>query len=310
MKLGKLEEVDIREIWKHEQYDFSEWLSKEENIEMLSDEIGLTLTDISKEVFVGSYRCDLVAKDETTGIKAIIENQMEATNHDHLGKIITYASGLDANIVIWIVKEAREEHKSAIEWLNNKTIKDISFFLIEIRAYKIGDSLPAPKFVIIEKPNDFVKTANLSTDSGELSKAQSERLNFWNIFNETLISRNKPFNVRKATTDHWYDVALGTSEAHISITLVNKTNSIGIEVYINDNKKLFDKLFLESEEIENKLGFNMDWQRLDNKKASRIIYYIDGLDFDNHDNYDKLINEVIDRVITIKETFRNHILPI
>lgn len=310
MKLGKLEEVDIRELWKHEQYDFSEWLSKEENIEMLSDEIGLTLTDISKEVFVGSYRCDLVAKDETTGIKAIIENQMEATNHDHLGKIITYASGLDANIVIWIVKEAREEHKSAIEWLNNKTIKDISFFLIEIRAYKIGDSLPAPKFVIIEKPNDFVKTANLSTDSGELSKAQSERLNFWNIFNETLISRNKPFNVRKATTDHWYDVALGTSEAHISITLVNKTNSIGIEVYINDNKKLFDKLFLESEEIENKLGFSMDWQRLDNKKASRIIYYIDGLDFDNHDNYDKLINEVIDRVITIKETFRNHILPI
>lgn len=310
MKLGKLEEVDIRELWKHEQYDFSDWLSKEENIEMLSDEIGLTLTDISKEVFVGSYRCDLVAKDETTGIKAIIENQMEATNHDHLGKIITYASGLDANIVIWIVKEAREEHKSAIEWLNNKTIKDISFFLIEIRAYKIGDSLPAPKFVIIEKPNDFVKTANLSTDSGELSKAQSERLNFWNIFNETLISRNKPFNVRKATTDHWYDVALGTSEAHISITLVNKTNSIGIEVYINDNKKLFDKLFLESEEIESKLGFSMDWQRLDNKKASRIIYYIDGLDFDNHDNYDKLINEVIDRVITIKETFRNHIIPI
>lgn len=277
---------------------------------MLSDEIGLTLTDISNEVFVGSYRCDLVAKDESTGIKAIIENQMEATNHDHLGKIITYASGLDANIVIWIVKEAREEHKSAIEWLNNKTIKDISFFLIEIRAYKIGDSLPAPKFVIIEKPNDFVKTANLSTDSGELSKAQSERLNFWNIFNDALISRNKPFNVRKATTDHWYDVALGTSEAHISITLVNKTNSIGIEVYINDNKKLFDKLFLESEEIESKLGFTMDWQRLDNKKASRIIHYIDGLDFDNHDNYDKLINEVIDKVITIKETFKNHILPI
>ncbi len=101
---------------------------KRKNIEMLSDEIGLTLTDISNEVFVGSYHCDLVAKDETTGIKAIIENQMEVTNHDHLGKIITYASGLDANIVIWIVKEAREEHKSAIEWLNNKTIKDISFF--------------------------------------------------------------------------------------------------------------------------------------------------------------------------------------
>lgn len=150
-------------------------------------------------------------------------------------QIITYASGLDANVVIWIVKEAREEHRSAIEWLNNKTTKDISFFLMEIRAYKIGDPLPAPKFVVIEKPNDFVKTANAGMDSGELSKAQAERLNFWNRFNEVLLSRNKSFNARKATTDHWYDGALGTSEAHISITLVNKTNSIGIEVYINDN---------------------------------------------------------------------------
>ena len=107
---------------------------------------------------------------------------------------------MDANVVIWIVKEARKEHRSAVEWLNNKTTKDISFFLIEIRAYKIGDSLPAPKFVIMEKPNDFVKTTNTSINSGELSKAQAERLNFWNKFNEIVASRNKPFNLRKATT--------------------------------------------------------------------------------------------------------------
>lgn len=307
MKLGKLEEVDIRELWKHEQYDFSEWLSKEENIELLNDEIGLTLTDIQKEVFVGTYRCDLVAKDETTGIKVIIENQLEATNHDHLGKIITYASGLDANVVIWIVKEAREEHRSAIEWLNNKTANELSFFLMEIRAYKIGDSLPAPKFVVVEKPNDFVKIVNTGVDSGELSKAQAERLIFWNRFNEVLILRNKPFNVRKATTDHWYSVALGTSEAHIEVTLVNKTNSIGIEVYIRENKNLFDKLFTVSEEIENELGFSVDWQRLDNKKASRIIYYIEGLDFDNHENYDELMNEVIDKVIVVRNVFRKYI---
>lgn len=307
MVLGKLVEVSIRDIWKHEQYDFSHWLSKEENIEMLGDEIGLTLTDINKEVYFGSYRCDLVAKDETTGIKVIIENQLEATNHDHLGKLITYASGLDANVVIWIVKEAREEHRSAVEWLNNKTTKDISFFLIEIHAYKIGDSLPAAKFVIIQKPNDFVKTAISSIDSGELNKTQVQRLNFWNKFNEILISRNKPFNIRKATTDHWYDVALGTSEAHISITLVNKSNSIGIEIYINDNKELFDNLYLVSKEIQNELGFNMDWQRLDDKKAARIIYYIKGLDFDNDKNYDALINETIDKVILIRDVFKRRI---
>lgn len=307
MKFGKLEEVKLRSLWRHEQYDFSEWLSEEENIELLGDTVGLTLTDTNREVFVGSYRCDLVAKDETSGIKVIIENQLEATNHDHLGKIITYASGLDAKVVIWIVKEAREEHRSAIEWLNNKTTKDISFFLIEIRAYKIGDSLPAPKFVIIEKPNDFVKTANAGVDGGEPSKAQAERLNFWNQFNEILVSRNKPFNVRKATTDHWYDVALGTSEAHISVTLVNKTNRIGIEIYINDNKELFDRLYSVSEQIQSELGFNMDWQRLDNKKASRIIYYIEGLNFDNHRNYKELINEIIDKVVIIKDVFGRYV---
>ena len=307
MKLGKLEEVDIRELWKHEQYDFSEWLSKNENIELLNNEIGLTLTDIQKEVFVGTYRCDLVAKYEATGIKVIIENQLEATNHDHLGKLITYASGLDANVVIWIVKEAREEHRSAIEWLNNKTTNELSFFLMEIRAYKIGDSLPAPKFVVVEKPNDFVKTVNTGVDSGELSNAQAERLIFWNRFNEVLISRNKPFNVRKATTDHWYSVALGTSEAHIEVTLVNKTNSIGIEVYIKENKNLFDKLFNSSEEIENELGFSMEWMRLDHKKASRIICYIEGLDFDNHENYDELMKRVIDKVIVVRNVFRKYL---
>ena len=307
MKLGKLEEVDIRELWKHEQYDFSEWLSKEENIELLNDEIGLTLTDIQKEVFVGTYRCDLVAKDETTGIKVIIENQLEATNHDHLGKIITYASGLDANVVIWIVKEAREEHRSAIEWLNNKTTNELSFFLMEIRAYKIGDSLPAPKFVVVEKPNDFVKTAKASIDNGELNKTQIDRLNFCNQFREVLISRNKPFNVGKPSTNHWNDVALGTSEANISITLVNKINSIGIEVYIRENKNLFDKLFTVSEEIENELGFSMEWMRLNHKKASRVICYIEGLDFDNHENYDELMNQVIDKVIVVRNVFRKYL---
>ena len=306
-KLGKLEEVNIRDIWKHEQYDFSNWLSKEENIELLGNEIGLTLTDISKEVFVGGFKCDLVAKDETSGIKVIIENQLEATNHDHLGKIITYASGLEADVIVWIVKEAWEEHRSAIEWLNNNTVKDISFFLIEIHAYKIGDSLTAPKFVIIEKPNDFLKNTKTTNNNGELTKAQAERLNFWNKFNEILIAKNKPFNVRKATTDHWYNIALGTSEANISITLVNKINSIGIEIYIDENKELFDKLYKLSDEIEKDLGFKMDWQRLDDKKASRIIYYILGLDFNNHKNYNELIDEVIDKAVKIRTVFKKNI---
>ena len=162
--IGKLTEVDVRELWKHEQYDFSNWLAKEENLEYLNDIIGLTLTDVDKEVYVGPYRCDIVAKDETSGITVIVENQLEGTNHDHLGKIITYASGLNAKVMIWIVKEAKEEHRAAIEWLNNNTNNDVNFFLIEIHAYKIGNSDPAPKFEVVEKPNDFVKRSKVKSD--------------------------------------------------------------------------------------------------------------------------------------------------
>ncbi len=128
INIGKLVEVDVRDLWTHEQYDFSNWLSQESNLEYLNEILGLTLTDVDKEVYVGSYRCDIVAKDETSGIIVIIENQLEATNHDHLGKIITYASGLKANVVVWIVREAKEEHRAAIEWLNNNTNNDVNFF--------------------------------------------------------------------------------------------------------------------------------------------------------------------------------------
>ena len=187
IKLGRLEEVDVRKLWSHEQYDFSNWLAKEENIELLNEALGLTLVDIEKEVYVGSYRCDLVASDETTGQKIIIENQLEQSNHDHLGKVITYASGLDAKVIVWIVKDAREEHRSAVEWLNNNTNKEINFFLIEIHAYKIGDSLYAPKFEIVEKPNDFIKTGKIQASSGEMNKSQSERLAVWTRFKEVII---------------------------------------------------------------------------------------------------------------------------
>lgn len=306
MNIGKFVEVDIRDLWKHEQYDFSEWLSKEENIENLNDILGLTLVDISKEAYVGSYRCDIFAKDETTGTKVIIENQLEASNHDHLGKIITYASGLDAKVVVWIVKQAKEEHRSAIEWLNNNTNNELNFFLIELHAYKIDDSNPAPMFEVIEKPNGFIKNTKAINNQDNLNKSQSERLEFWNKFNEVVEQKGKPFNIRKATTDHWYDVALGTSEAHISINLVNKSSYVVIDVYINDNKELFDKLMDKKDIIESELGFKLVWDRLDNGKASRIKYRIKGLNFDDHSNYEELMKEIIDKVIIMRAVFKKY----
>lgn len=307
MTLGKLTEVDIRELWEHEQYDFSEWLSQEPNIEYLNEILGLNLTDIKKEVFVGAYRCDLVAKDETSDNTIIIENQLECSNHEHLGKIITYASGLNAKYIVWIVKEAREEHRSAIEWLNNITDSDLNFFLIEIHAYKIGNSDPAPKFEIIEEPNGFRKNTKGRSDSNENNRTRSERLIFWNELNDVLSANGNPFKIKKETNRHYNTIGIGTSKAYISISLVDREAKIGVELYISDNKALYDNLYACKDEIENKLTFAADWRRLDDKKASRIVHYIDGLNFDDHSNYNELMLEIIEKVKIMKKVFTKYI---
>ena len=303
MKLGKLQEIDIRKVWQHEQYDFSKWLAGEDNIQELGNALNLSLTDVETEKFVGNYRCDILCKDEITGKVVLIENQLESTNHDHLGKIIAYASGLDASVVIWIVASARQEHASAIEWLNKHTDDDLSFFLVEVHAYKIGDSEPAPQFKIIEQPNDFIKSVKAISQSSNISDSERSRLEFWTQLNEVLEERRKPFNKRKPTTDHWYSVAMGSSECHISIDLVNKEHKIRVGVWIGDNKQLFDKFYANREQIEASCGFKLTWDRLENKKASLACTYIHGLDFDNPDNYPELMNKAIDLVLTIRKAF-------
>lgn len=158
-QLEVLTEVqDLRKVWPHEALDFTPWLAKDENIAILANEIGMEIAVDGTESAVGDFSVDIIATDIATGQKVIIENQLEDTNHDHLGKLITYAAGKDAQTIIWVVKHAREEHRAAIEWLNNHTDDDIGFFLCEIHLYKVGSSNPAVKFSVIEKPNDWIKS--------------------------------------------------------------------------------------------------------------------------------------------------------
>lgn len=203
INLGKLNEIkDLRKVWPHEALDFTPWLAEDENLALLSDAVGLEITVDETESSVGDFNVDIYATETGTDRKIIIENQLEDTNHDHLGKLITYASGKSADVVIWIVKRAREEHRSAIEWLNNHTDENIAFFLLEIKLYQIGDSDIAVKFVVIEKPNDWTKEIKRQISS---SPTLQDRLEYWMAFNEYAFANTafaKSFNRRKASTDH------------------------------------------------------------------------------------------------------------
>ena len=186
IKLGSLKEItDLRSVWMYEAQDFTPWLAQ--NMSILGNELGIDIDVIETESSVGSFNVDIYAQDADTNKKIIIENQLEETDHDHLGKLITYASGKDANLVIWVVKKVRSEHRSAIEWLNNNTNEDIGFFLCEIKLYQIGDSLPAPLFSVIERPNDWAKVMKSAASASAISRAMLPKIRdmlSWGVVHE------------------------------------------------------------------------------------------------------------------------------
>ncbi|PIZ45991.1 DUF4268 domain-containing protein [candidate division WWE3 bacterium CG_4_9_14_3_um_filter_41_6] len=268
INLSKLNRVNLRDVWGHEAIDFTSWLAQQENLDALSEEIGVDIKLIKTEANVGKFSVDVLAEEEASGRKIIIENQLEDTNHDHLGKIITYASGYDAEIIIWIVKDVRDEHQKAIEWLNEHTDEDINFFLIKIELWQIEGSNPAPKFEIMVSPNEWAKAIKTSPTSGELTDTKLQQLEFWNKLKNYIRERDTQIRLQTPRPQHWYDVSMGSSDGHVTLTINSRDNLIGCEIYINRNKDLFNFLRERNVDIENEVGESIEW--VDAATASRI----------------------------------------
>lgn len=204
--LGKLEKItNLREVWKNEATDFTKWLVKENNIKLLSEELGFNITVDKTEASTGRYNVDIKAHEEETDKTIIIENQLEMTNHDHLGKVIVYSAGFDADIQIWVVKDVRDEHKQAVDWLNEHSDEHINIFLVQIELWKIGDSLIAPKFQIISKPNNWAKAIRKNV-SKNMSNASTIQLNFWEDFKNYCEDKKVNFSLIKPLPQHWYNI--------------------------------------------------------------------------------------------------------
>lgn len=258
--LSKLNKVELRDVWGHEAVDFTNWLALEENIDLLSEEIGVEIKPIKTEANVGTFKVDILAEEGSTGRKIIIENQLEDTNHDHLGKIITYASGYDAEIIIWVVRDIREEHQRAIEWLNEHTDEKIGFFLIKVELWQIEGSNPAAKFEVIANPNEWAKTIKASPTGGELTDTKLRQLDFWTQFKDYVKNRDPRSHFgRTPRPQHWFNVSMGSSDAHVALTIDTRKDLLGCEVYINRNKDLFHFLQEHKDEIEREIGELADW---------------------------------------------------
>ena len=275
--LGKLEQVDLREVWKHEAIDFTQWLALPENIDQLAEVIltGGSLTVTGTEVNVGLYKADILAVDSEERV-VVIENQLQQTDHDHLGKIITYAAGKQAEVMVWIVKEARQEHENAINWLNEHTDDHVHFFLIQIEAWRIGDSVPAPRFNVVAKPNDWLKIVKQNTSPGTVSDLKLQQAEFFDEIKA--LGQDTAPHVKswpKATPQHWYDIRIGSSKGQVSVTLNSQKKYVGVEFYVNA-KETYYALTSRKDEIEAALAMTCDWQELPTKTASRIIVKKEG----------------------------------
>ncbi len=275
MKLGKLQKVPLREAWKHEAHNFTNWLAEENNLQLLSDEIGIDISLIQTEASVGKFNVDILAEEESGNRKIVIENQLESTDHDHLGKIITYASGFDAEIIIWIVKDVRDEHKQAIDWLNENTTEKINFFAINIELWQIGDSEPAPKFNIVSKPNNWAKALKKSTSISSSSKITGHKmlqLDFWTALNDYFNNNGASVNTRTPRPQHWYDLSLGCGQkAYSTLVVHDRDGYCSVEIYIPNSKELYLYLEENRESIEAETNISFDWMELPDKQASRII---------------------------------------
>lgn len=299
-ELGIITKInDLRLVWPHEAYDFSKWLSQEDNLSTLSDAVGVDIVLPELESPVGEFSVDLYATEDGTGRKIIIENQLEDTNHDHLGKIITYAAGKEAEVIIWIVKKARDEHRQAIEWLNTHTDNSIGIFLVEIELWQINDSPFAPKFNVVARPNDWAKSMKAVEGLSDTKKLQLE---FWQEFVDYAYNNvqfEKTFSRRKPLPQHWFDLPLGHSEYHLALTVNTQKKRLGAEIYINDDKSVFELFKQNKSDIEKVFEEKLEWHEA--KKACRILFLRSADIKDNHNGWKDLFDWYIEASLKFKE---------
>lgn len=271
--LGKLERISLRKAWAHEAGEFTPWLAQADNLNLLAESLGLNeLELVGIEHPVGDFKVDILCSDN--GGKVIIENQLEKTNHTHLGQILTYAAGVGARKVIWLAESFRTEHVAALEFLNQHTTDELDFFAVEIELWRIGESPMAPSFNVVVKPNDWAKTGQQNAKAAAtMTPTKQRQLKFWTDWSAWLQGKNSALRTQKPLPQHWTNIALGRAGVHLAATVNSREKRVGMEVYIDhdNSKSMFKQLLAQKDAIEAELKVPLNWQELPDGHACRII---------------------------------------
>jgi hypothetical protein len=274
--LGRLTKVQLREAWISEPGDFTPWLAQPENMVLLGEAIGIELEVEAQEMSVGPFRADILCRDTTDRHYVLIENQLERTDHTHLGQLLTYAAGLDAVTIVWLAARFTEEHRAALDWLNASTTPGINFFGLEIELWRIGDSPFAPKFNVVSKPNDWSRAVReQAAAAGEMSPNEQLHFDFWTQFREHLASRGSPIRTTRPSKDYWTNAPVGRSNFYLSAWNGMRDGRSGVQFEMTgpDAKAHFRIIEQRHRElVEARLGKlgPIEWRLMPEAKVSQV----------------------------------------
>lgn len=305
--LGTLTTVNPRDAWANEARDFTPWLAQPENLLALGIELGLEFELVGTEVPVGPYWADILARDTTHGRNVVIENQLEKTDHDHLGKALTYGAILDASVVIWIAKRFTDEHRKTLDWLNDHSDEDLELYGICIELWKVGESLPAPRFNVVSRPASVVKQAR-SGAKEELSETRQLQLEFWTDLRDRLQETGEFSSLQTPRPQYWFEVAMGRTGIYLSNIANTSDNKIGVRVYLSH--KVVDaalpQLLEEKSDIENELGFPLAWNpNPDNR--DKIIMVDQPADLSQRSEWEAYLTWMTETIVAMNRVFRSRV---
>ena len=305
MEFGTLRPVKIRDIWPHEEHDFTPWLCQ--HIEALSEVLGLDLELIGREVDVGGFFLDVLARETGSGRYVVIENQFGVSNHDHLGKLLTYAGGKQAGILVWIAESIREEHRQALEWLNEHSDEQTLVFGLELAAFQIDESRPVFQFKPTVLPNNWAKETRSVRAASEasISDLQLRYQSFFQALIDELRELHHFTNARKGQPQSWYSFASGYRGIKYSAFFA-KNNELVAEIYLDSgdkelNKKRFDQLQMHKDALQDAFGASLDWQRLDHRQASRICVRMNGSITDADERLSQLRQWLVEQLLKLQK---------
>jgi hypothetical protein len=281
-QLGRLKKVPLREFWTHEASDFTPWLAREGNIALLSETLNLELMVEAQEKHVGPFRADILCKDSLTNAWVLIENQLERTDHSHLGQLLTYAAGLQAATIIWLAERFTEEHRATLDWLNEITDERFNFFGVEIELWQIDSSPLAPNFNLVSKPNNWsrqIKDAASQIERDELTPARQFYVEYWTVFRAQIEQRRTMLRAQKPLPQNWMNFAIGRSNFLLTAWINQQKQSICVNLVVDgpDGKAHYRLLERQHDSVEQALGAELVWNERPHGKQSYILLYRHGV---------------------------------